>query len=109
MPCADSFVLLVADAASISIPGDFPLILEPGSGYIIGFLYRSGTPPAHAFDIEVAATLGNGLPSNAVPTGTFDPPAPEGQGNVLRSGTLSGTLPLVRDIHYAVRVWIRQV
>ena len=46
---------------------DFPLTLEPGANYNIGFTYVSGLPPATGFDIEWIAILGNGLSSNARP------------------------------------------
>lgn len=109
--CTDSFSITVIGEgldADITISGEFPLSLEPGANYNIGYTYVTGQPPATAFDIEWDVTLGNGQISSARPTATFSPAAPEGSGNERRNGTVTGTLPLVRDIHYNATVWIRQ-
>lgn len=109
----DSFILGIPGTdsidASITISGDFPLQLEPGANYNIGFTYVTGDePPADDFDIDWTAVLGNGQSSNAQPTATFSPERPDGSGAMLRNGTVTGTLPLVRDITYTATVWIRQ-
>lgn len=110
---SDSFILSVPGAgsidASIDVPGDFPLTLEPGAAYIIGFTYITGsTPPADSFDVDWTATLGNGQTSTARPSVVIEPNSPEGSGAGVRNGTIRGVLPLVRDITYEARIWIRQ-
>lgn len=106
MPRAlDTFVLSMPGAgggidAEIMIPGNFPLELEPGADYLIGFSYVTGEEPATGFDIE--------WDTATTPTATITPNAPEGSGGQIRSATVAGTLPLVRDITYTATVWIRQ-
>ena len=84
---------------------------EPGGTYIIGFLYVTGDPAATGFDLVWSAVRGDGSSSSETPMDNVITPArPETTGGAgrFRSGTVRGTLPLIRDITYTGTVWIRQ-
>ena len=97
--CLDMFTIEIVSTcdANITIPGSFPLILEPGANYFIGFTYITGIPNATGW--RVAWTLEddamNTYPDGERPSITFIPQVPDLTGNTceMKNGSIRGTVP----------------
>ena len=97
--CIDTFILriIVQIDANITIPGSFPLIVEPGSNYFIGFMYITGIPAATGWHISwtIVDDDDTMFPEAERPSVMIAPEVPEQMGNLgeIRNGTVRGTVP----------------
>lgn len=98
--CLDSFMITVAGGAQdadITIPGEFPLSINPGANYFIGFTYVPGVPAATGWRIawEIFDADGNGpLQNESRPSVTFSPEVPDTDNPLMiKNGTIRGTVP----------------
>lgn len=84
--------------AELEVPGDFPLVVENGATYNIGFTYVTGQGPSYTeFDLSwiVRDPEGNFYTNEAKPTGKITPEAPVQNVDLcdMKSGTVSGVVP----------------
>lgn len=97
--CLDTFILrLVASCdANITIPGSFPIILEPGSNYFIGFTYITGVPAATGWHIGWTIESDDGVvyPDAERPSVTIVPEVPVKDNNLcgVKTGSIRGRVP----------------
>ena len=93
----DASITLTSVAVTVD-PDD-----EDISHWLAHFLYVAGIPAATAFRLNSADSL----------TGSFTPSAPEGQGAMVRGGTLAGTVQrpdgIEGDVDYEGTITIIQV
>ena len=97
--CADNFSINVTGSvvdADLTIPGDFPIRVEAGAMYFIGFTYVTGAPAATGWTLqwEIFDDDGNELMGESSPSSTIMPdvPIPENAPG-LKNGSVRGTLP----------------
>ena len=97
--CLDDFTITIIAScdANITIPGSFPIRIQPGSNYFIGFTYITGIPHATGWHINWDIVDDDrGLhPDESSPSVTITPEVPGTTGNVceVKSGSVRGNVP----------------